>query len=248
MGPDTGAGGEESSWDWLTGVFGSASDTYDDIAGSGLGQSLASLWGSATDGGTGSAIAGGLGALAYGALGGNSSSQQPTGYQGGIPEYTYNRPQVPQSAMDPNRRPGSSGRRYFEDGEYVPTEQQPAGSQPADGVTPNPGIAAPQPGEDTNPNNQYAEGGIASVGKGRYLRGNSDGMADQINTTIDEKEPASLSHGEFVIPADVVSHLGNGNSEAGAKILDQMMGRIRKDRTGNTEQGKQVDPNKYVPA
>ena len=63
---------------------------------------------------------------------------------------------------------------------------------------------------------------------------------------IDGKQEAKLSHGEFVIPADVVSHLGNGNSDAGAQRLYDMMDRIRKARTGNTKQGKQINPNKYM--
>jgi hypothetical protein len=57
-----------------------------------------------------------------------------------------------------------------------------------------------------------------------------------------------LSDGEFVIPADVVSHLGNGNSDAGAKVLKDMMARVRKARTGNTKQGKEIDPKKFIPA
>jgi hypothetical protein len=56
-----------------------------------------------------------------------------------------------------------------------------------------------------------------------------------------------LSHGEFVIPADVVSHLGNGNSEAGADRLYSMMDKIRKARTGTKKQGKQINPNKFLP-
>ena len=55
-----------------------------------------------------------------------------------------------------------------------------------------------------------------------------------------------LTDGEFVIPADVVSHLGNGNSDAGAQNLYNMMERVRKARTGNPEQGRQIDPNKYL--
>lgn len=82
---------------------------------------------------------------------------------------------------------------------------------------------------------------------GRYLRGPSDGMADEINTSIDNRQPAKLSHGEFVVPADVVSHLGNGNSDAGAKKLYQMMDKVRQARTGTKKQGKQINPDKYMP-
>jgi len=93
-----------------------------------------------------------------------------------------------------------------------------------------------------------AAGGLAGLAKGRYLRSPSDGMADKIPATIDKTQPAALSGGEYVIPADVVSHLGNGNSDAGAKVLDKMMERIRKTRTGNGKQGKEIDPNKLLPA
>ena len=94
-----------------------------------------------------------------------------------------------------------------------------------------------------------AQGGLASFAKGgdNYLRGGTDGMADKLDTTIDDKQAAKLSHGEFVIPADVVSHLGNGNSEAGAERLYDMMAKIRKARTGNPEQGKRINPDKFMP-
>jgi len=92
-----------------------------------------------------------------------------------------------------------------------------------------------------------ADGGIA-MAKGRYLRGGTDGMADKISTTIDGDQEAALSHGEFVIPADVVSHLGNGNSDAGAKKLYAMMDRIREARTGTKEQGKKINPDKFLAA
>ena len=81
----------------------------------------------------------------------------------------------------------------------------------------------------------------------RYLDGHSDGMADKVPAHIDNKRPAALSDGEFVIPADVVSHLGNGNSNAGAKRLYKMMDDIRAARTGNPKQGKQINPDKFMP-
>jgi len=90
----------------------------------------------------------------------------------------------------------------------------------------------------------YAEGGMA---KGRYLQGETDGMADEIPAQIGQDQPAALSHGEFVVPADVVSHLGNGNSDAGAKKLYQMMDKIRMARTGTKKQGKKINPDKFMP-
>lgn len=208
-------------------------------------------------------------------LGGDflSSSQQPVGYQGGIPKYTAERTALPiadtnlqnaqiqdwatqygldptstlqnaQNAMQsgigfgqlmdyaaqrnkpytpkdayPTRRPGSAGRRYFSDVTYTPA------------VT-------------------AAQGGLMSLpqSRGYYLGGPTDGMADKVPARIDGRQEARLSDGEFVLPADIVSHLGNGNSEAGAKVLYDMMERVRRARTGRAEQGRQINPNKYTPA
>jgi hypothetical protein len=72
-------------------------------------------------------------------------------------------------------------------------------------------------------------------------------MSDNIPATINGRQPARLADGEFVIPADVVSHLGNGSTEAGAKQLHAMMNNIRRARTGNSKQGKQINPNKFMP-
>ena len=112
-------------------------------------------------------------------------------------------------------------------------------------------LAVPTKDQLADPNFKFgatnmATGGIAAA-KGRYLRGGTDGMADEISTKIDGNQDAALSHGEFVIPADVVSHLGNGNSDAGAKKLYQMMDRIRQARTGTKEQGKKINPDKFMP-
>ena len=202
---------------------------------------------------------------------------------------------------DPNRRPGSGGRRYFTDIEYVPTgrdmgektdtystgtgiaaaqarqDQQaydllrqnvgnlareerskrsgalplmagpmPAGpqGQPQDPIPVDDPVGQLPPDQDGS----YARGGIAALKEGKYLDGNTDGMADKVPATINGKQPAALSDGEFVIPADVVSHLGNGNSDAGAKVLEQMMARVRKERTGNKEQGKEINARKMLPA
>ena len=73
-------------------------------------------------------------------------------------------------------------------------------------------------------------------------------MSDSIPATIAGKQPARLADGEFVVPADVVSHLGNGSTKAGAQRLYHMMDKVRKARTGTTKQGKQINPKKYLPA
>ena len=90
-------------------------------------------------------------------------------------------------------------------------------------------------------------GNYAAGGNPRLLKGPGDGMSDNIPATINGRQPARLADGEFVIPADVVSHLGNGSTEAGAKHLHAMMDKVRKARTGNPKQGKQIKPQKYMP-
>ena len=234
-----------------------------------------------------------------------------------IPRFRAERTAVP-STYDPERRPGSSGQRYFSDMIYANPNMAPrvfdpeaegyetqadydarfdrsmdaaidaardtniaqaAGLQalnlsnlarqqrPATFLPPAEtpaGIATVTPNQTTGVQRLYdllaeyikgtqlqpygmAQGGLASVApQGMYLGGSTDGMADKIPATIDNTQPAALSDGEFVIPADVVSHLGNGNSDAGAKQLYGMMDRIRKARTGSTEQGKQINPNKFL--
>jgi hypothetical protein len=250
-----------SLWDTLSGLF-KTDDKLD--------------WGKIL--GTGAGAAGLIGLLGnddvkkFIGLGGANTSQ-PRGYQGGIPEYTAKRTALPmvdtnlqnsqirdwatqygldptstlqnaQNAMQsgigfgqlmdyaaqrnkpytpkdayPTRRPGSGGRRYFSDVTYEPVVKA-------------------------------AQGGLMSLpqAQGYYLGGPTDGMADRVPARIDGAQEAALSDGEFVLPADIVSHLGNGNSQAGAQVLYDMMERVRKARTGRPEQGRQINPNKYTPA
>jgi len=98
---------------------------------------------------------------------------------------------------------------------------------------------------------RMAQGGVSSLGGfsdgGQMLKGPGDGMSDSIPASIGGQQEARLADSEFVIPADVVSHLGNGSSDAGAKVLYNMMDRIRKARTGHTKQGKQINAEKFMP-
>jgi len=175
-----------------------------------------------------------LGSLA---LGGYSAYQAAnyqapkSGYQGGIPSLAAVRTQIPQPTRTPYTGQPAMGRRYFTDTQYVAPAQA-AATQAAQ-------QQAVQPV-------QAAQGGLMAA-KGTYLRGETDGMADKLDTSIEGTQPAKLSHGEFVVPADVVSHLGNGNSDAGAKKLYQMMDRIRVARTGTKKQGKEINPDKFMP-
>jgi hypothetical protein len=102
---------------------------------------------------------------------------------------------------------------------------------------------------------RMAGGGLSDLGSyadyaggGRMLKGPGDGMSDSIPATIADRQPARLANDEFVVPADVVSHLGNGSSDAGAKQLYRMMDKVRAARTGKQAQAKQINPAKYMPA
>ena len=115
----------------------------------------------------------------------------------------------------------------------------------------------PRSGAAVNPADGYnfgfAGGGMAAMPEykagGKLLRGPGDGMSDDIPAVIRGKgiQRAALADGEFVIPADVVSHLGNGSTEAGAKKLYKMMDQIRAARTGKKKQAPRVNPDKYLP-
>jgi hypothetical protein len=109
---------------------------------------------------------------------------------------------------------------------------------------------------------KYAEGGYAvggglgSLGTysdgGRLLRGPGDGVSDSIPATIGRKQqPARLADGEFVIPARIVSELGNGSTDAGAKKLYAMMDRVQRARgktTGKNKVAANSRADKYLPA
>lgn len=101
----------------------------------------------------------------------------------------------------------------------------------------------------------YSSGGQVGIGTlgaysdgGQVVRGPGDGMSDSIPAMVNGQPAARLTTEEFVIPADVVSHLGNGSSDAGASRLYEMMNRVRSARTGSAEQAPAVDPMRFIPA
>lgn len=114
----------------------------------------------------------------------------------------------------------------------------------------------------SNPRYNYAAGGIAdgysthesNLGSysdgGRLLRGPGDGVSDSIPATIGGHQPARLADGEFVVPARIVSELGNGSTEAGAKQLYAMMDRIqhaRRKTTGAKQVAAKTNAQKLMP-
>jgi hypothetical protein len=199
------------------------------------------------------ALGGGLGQTGQGVY---------KGYEGGIPKYIAERtmkdiPQtvpvparaaVPATATTPAvsaapagtapRRPGSGGVTYFSDMKYTPV------TTAAPAVTAAPTVTAAAGG--------MMSGGVSTLGGysdgGRLLKGPGDGVSDSIPATIGGKQPARLADGEFVIPARIVSEIGNGSTEAGAKKLYAMMDRIqgaRKKSIKNVAANTKAD--KYLP-
>jgi hypothetical protein len=115
--------------------------------------------------------------------------------------------------------------------------------------------------QDTNVNPYTGEerfargGGISDLGSysdgGRLLRGPGDGVSDSIPAMIGRKQPARLADGEFVIPARIVSELGNGSTEAGARKLYAMMDRVQRARgktVGKGRVAKNSRADRYLPA
>jgi hypothetical protein len=152
--------------------------------------------------------------------GGGGSSQAAS-----IPQLSASRSQLPYTAPS---RPGAGGTTYFSPTTYAPRA---AGG----------GMVG------------YAGGGgISSLGGysdgGRLLKGPGDGVSDNIPATIAGKQPARLANGEFVVPARIVSELGNGSTDAGAKRLYEMMDRVQKARRKTKNVAADTKARKYLPA
>jgi hypothetical protein len=135
-----------------------------------------------------------------------------------LPEYNANPDDDPMAKYDPKRRLNLN---------------QPTGIRNA--MMRDSGLRLNQPFAQFNLN----QGGYLETGMG-------DGMSDSIRTSIDGEQPAALSENEFVVPADVVSGLGNGSSDAGAEKLYAMMDRVRKARTGNEEQAPEINAERMM--
>jgi hypothetical protein len=150
-----------------------------------------------------------------------------TGSGGTIPSLQANRSQLPYGAISGTQaRPGAGGVNYFSPTTYT---QRAAGG----------GM-------------MYGGGGISDLGGysdgGRLLKGPGDGVSDSIPATIGGKQPARLATGEFVVPARIVSELGNGSTEAGAKKLYAMMDRVQKARRKTKNVAADTKAHKHLPA
>lgn len=215
------------------------------------------LSGKSSLGGAGSAAASlGLAALANKLLGGTGSSNYAS-YKGTIPKYTAARTMntIPTTVDVPKqgggvqtipRRPGSGGVTYFSPITYTPVTS-----------TYDPGtITQYKSYEPPSETKTGRAGGIMSLRDGdlgsysdggQLLRGPGDGVSDNIPATIADKRPARLADGEFVIPARIVSELGNGSTEAGARKLYAMMDRIKKERRKTKDIAADTKVDRFLP-
>ena len=114
---------------------------------------------------------------------------------------------------------------------------------------------APAAGYLGNSVKMMAEGGISNLGSysdgGQLLKGPGDGVSDNIPATISGQQPARLADGEFVVPARIVSELGNGSTDAGARQLYAMMRRVEQARENTTGKGNIATDTRaanYLPA
>jgi len=237
-----------------------------DIQQGRLTDAIGGLFSGRTGGSLGQMAAfGGLAALLNKMFGDNS--QKPVGYQGGIPKYTYERTQTPMAQQRPVTyesitpkegemapavmrsvpyRPGQGGISYFTPGRFTPAGYTPKTAEeflvrPAAPAAPAEQPAAPvEQTTETIPaaSGGYMPGGIAMLAKGRFLKGNGDGVSDSIPARFaGSGQEARLADGEFVIPARVVSELGNGSSDAGARKLYAMLDRVEA-RAKKSKRGK----------
>jgi len=166
------------------------------------------------------------------------------GYEGGIPSLVATRQQVPLGDTT-NYRPSQGGRTYF-------TPTQDVAPSAANAALTGQRQEAKDIAAQQVPVAKAAGGGISALGGysdgGRMLRGPGDGVSDSIPATIGGKQPARLADGEFVIPARIVSEIGNGSSEAGARKLYAMMDRIQKARKKSIKNvAANTKADKYLP-
>ena len=172
-----------------------------------------------------------------------------TGAEPAAVQSRYNAVMGPNATLGPYR-PGQGGITYFSPMQYQPTSSTAAATTtPATTATVNdPAVNGASGGLMYS----YNTGGITSLGSysdgGHLLKGPGDGVSDSIPATIGGHQPARLADGEFVIPARIVSEIGNGSTEAGARKLYAMMERIKHARSKAKDIAADTKVDKYLPS
>ena len=187
----------------------------------------------------------------------------PEGYRPGIdPEFRYFDPKKASNVYDLAQKMNAGGIAsliYAEGGEMPQANDKELISNAVDaieGKSPSPEIAlgafVARYGEealrDLVDRVQRGEFQANAMVEEGMVEGVGDGMDDMIPATLEGDQDVVLSDGEFIVPADVVSGIGNGSSDAGYDALYEMMDRVRKLRTGKEEQPSQVPQGEMMPA
>ena len=183
-------------------------------------------------------------------------------YQGTMPSYEGTMPSYQESFPAYGAAPAtSSGLGSLGETDYFPQDRAAQAKQDATNLFHrnwmlrdstdyfqhfNPWTGAPRSGLGGSFDTPYYETKVRMAGGG-LTKGPGDGMSDEIMTTIAGQQAAALSPGEFIVPADVVSGMGNGDTSAGAKKLYAMMDRVRTARTGGTVQPPAINARKMMP-
>jgi hypothetical protein len=209
------------------------------------------------------------GANALGTEAGQSAALSSMG--GGMGAAKYGLAALSPTLQPDEAKPYDGGGPNPYEFEYDPNTQQytrvPVGTRARDMLAPTtPMMAMGGPIQDMSDRNQtqtimanggqmFAAGGASHLGDysdgGRLLKGPGDGVSDSIPATIANKRPARLADGEFVVPARIVSELGNGSTQAGARKLYAMMDRVQKARgktTGKDRVAVNSRADKLLPA
>lgn len=173
---------------------------------------------------------------------GGPQAQQAQPQGAGQPQQGY--------TFDPKTRTFSGAgttANYLGGGQYGPTAEQLAAAAALSNIGYDSGGGGGGSGDGGGEANgglmaAYAAGGMSHLGDysdgGRLLKGPGDGVSDSIPATIGNKRPARLADGEFVVPARIVSELGNGSTEAGARKLYAMLDRVQSARKKSIGKGK----------
>lgn len=169
-------------------------------------------------------LAGGLAAAR-----GSNQRTMPSGYQGGIPKYTATR-QAP-----------AAGQKLS--GNVTYTRAAEGGQLRTNGFI----VPADVVSHVGNGSSDAGLKVLAAKLGATPIKGDGDGMSDSIPTTIDGKEKALVAHEEAYLSPEKVARIGGGDAKKGAQKLRDMMENIRQARTGTKEQGRQIDPAKFMP-
>lgn len=234
-----------------------------------MGQGISALGTEAGRSAALSSMGGGMQAAKYGLAAAAPAVMPPpqttTPFQGSGPnpyEYTYNPDTMQYTRVPVGTRDGTASTQAGDEGlSFFERLRRNIANPPTTPMFADGGPVAAMSERNAaltlmaNGGQMFAAGGVSHLGDysdgGRLLKGPGDGVSDSIPATIADKRPARLADGEFVVPARIVSELGNGSTDAGARKLYAMMDRVQKARgktTGKSRVAVDSRADKALPA